>query len=181
MRMLHVAAKFINNHQDLVFLYKTFIRSVLEFSAVVWNSSLSQNNINDIERIQKAAVKVILKEKYKDYSSALSELNLETLSKRREMLCLRFAKKCLKLNKFKNMFPLNEKYHVMKQRKARKFKQNQSHTERYLKSSIPYMQSLLNKDHEMQNSLLKCNAKGYYDSELYLHGSITDDYLNYNK
>ena len=104
MRMLHVAAKFINNHQDLVFLYKTFIRSVLEFSAVVWNSSLSQNNISDIERIQKAAVKVILKEKYKDYSSALSELNLETLSKRREMLCLRFAKKCLKLDKLKICF-----------------------------------------------------------------------------
>ena len=43
------------------------------------------------------------------------------------------------------------------------------------------MQSLMNKDHEMQKRLLKCNAKGYYASELYLHGSITDDYLNYNK
>ena len=79
------------------------------------------------------------------------------------------------------MFPLNEKYHVMKKRKARKFKQNQAHTERYLKSSIPYMQSLLNKDYELQKSLLKCKAKGLYASELYRHGSITDDYLNYNK
>ena len=49
------------------------------------------------------------------------------------------------------MFPLNEKYHVMKKRKARKFKLNQAHTERYLKSSIPYMQSLLNKEDLMFN------------------------------
>ena len=49
MRLLHVAAKFVNNDQDMVYLYKMFIRSVLEFSAVVWHSSMSQNNVSDIE------------------------------------------------------------------------------------------------------------------------------------
>jgi len=95
------------NNEDLVYLYKSFIRSVLEFSAVVWHSSLSQANISDIERIKKSALKVILKDKYTDYESVLSELKLKTLFKRREMLCLKFAKKCLKLQNFKNMFPLN--------------------------------------------------------------------------
>ena len=89
--MLHVASTFINNNSDLVYLDKTFIRSVLEYSAVVWHSSLSQTNSSDIERVQKSAVKVILKDKYKDYKSALNELNLQTLSRRREILCLRFA------------------------------------------------------------------------------------------
>ena len=63
MKMLHVAAKFINNNQDLVYLYKTFVRSVLEVSAVVWHSSLSKINSSDLERVQKSALKVILKEK----------------------------------------------------------------------------------------------------------------------
>ena len=83
-----------------------FIRSVLEFSAVVWHSSMSQNNVSDIERKQKSALKVVLKERYTDYKSALNELNLESLSKRREILCLRFANKSLKLQNFKNLFPL---------------------------------------------------------------------------
>ena len=122
MRLLHVAAKFVNNDQDMVYLYKMFIRSVLEFSAVVWHSSLSQNNVSDIERKQKSALKVILKERYTDYKSALNELNLESLSKRREILCLRFANKSLKLQNFKNLFPIsNINKHCMKMRKKKKF------------------------------------------------------------
>ena len=122
MRLLHVAAKFVNNDQDIVYLYKMFIRSVLEFSAVVWHSSMSQNNVSDIERIQKSALKVILKERYTDYKSALNELNLESLSKRREILCLRFANKSLKLQNFKNLFPIsNINKHCMKMRKKKKF------------------------------------------------------------
>ena len=34
----------------------------------------------------------------------------------------------------------------MIKRKARKFVENRANTDRYLKSSIPYMQSLLNKE-----------------------------------
>ena len=89
-----------------------------------------------------------------DYDNALSGLNLESLYKRRELLCLRFAKKSLKLENFKKLFPMNKKCHVMKQRKGRNFKQNFANTERYLKSSIPYMQSLLNReDSRMKNWL----------------------------
>ena len=41
-----------------------FIRSIMENSAVVWHSSLSENNRNDLERVQKSAVKIILDELY---------------------------------------------------------------------------------------------------------------------
>ena len=139
---------------------------------------MSQANTSDIERIQKSAVKIILKHKYKDYDSALKELNLETLQKRREILCLRFAKKSLKLNNFKKMFPLSKKLHSMKQRKGRKFLQKHTNTERYIKSSIPYMQRLLN----LENNKLKNFESSVYDcpSELYLFDkdAITVDNLN---
>ena len=59
----------------------------MEYCCTVWHSSLSKTNENDIERVQKSAVKLILKEKYENYESALKLLNLDTLFKRREKLC----------------------------------------------------------------------------------------------
>ena len=111
------------------------------------------------------------------YESALSDLKLETLFKRREMLCLKFAKKCLKLHNFKNMFPLNKKYHCMIKRRGKKFVENYANTERYFKSTIPYMQKLLNKeDSKFENLLNDCNASSSsYASELCHYDSITDE------
>ena len=58
MRMLHIAAKFTRNREHLKHIYKTFIRCNLEFSSTVWHSSLTLADRQDLERIQKAAVKV---------------------------------------------------------------------------------------------------------------------------
>ena len=79
----------------------------------MWHSSLTEENQNDLERVQKTALKVILGNKFKSYKNALSMLNIETLTERREQLCLSFALKASKHPKTKQMFPLNEKKHVM--------------------------------------------------------------------
>ena len=47
MRILLQASKFSRNLQDLLVIYKCFIRSKLEQSASVWHSSLSKNNEDD--------------------------------------------------------------------------------------------------------------------------------------
>ena len=44
-----------------------FILSVLEQSAAVWHSSLSEENVKNLERVQKSSIKIMLKEKYKGY------------------------------------------------------------------------------------------------------------------
>ena len=59
MRLLHAAAKYTSKISDLKTIYNMFIRSKLEHSSVVWNSGLTQDEREDLERIQKAAVKVI--------------------------------------------------------------------------------------------------------------------------
>ena len=100
MRMLHIASKFIGNIQDLLHIYKTFIRSRLEFSSVVWHSRLSKKNENDIERVQKSAVKLIMKENHSDNKNGLKTLGIETLFERREKLCLKFPKKMFRDRKF---------------------------------------------------------------------------------
>ena len=57
-----------------------------------------------IERVQKSASRIILSEKYQSYKNALEYLQLETLHSRRESLCVKFAKKCLKIMKFSSWF-----------------------------------------------------------------------------
>ena len=104
MQLLTTTANFTSNIPDLKAIL-TYIRSVLEQSAVVWHSSLTAKNRRSLERVQKSAVRVMLKNKYTTYKDGLKKLNIPRLDERRDILCLRFAKKCLKNKKVKNMFP----------------------------------------------------------------------------
>ena len=82
-------------------------------------------------------------------------LGLETLEDRRERICLRFAKNYLKDKKLKNLFPIRKSKHNMKKRKVKKFQTNKTNTKRYEKSSIPYMQKLLNKENDEKMQMMK--------------------------
>ena len=119
---LYKAASFTKSQQDLKSIYLTYIRSALEQSAVVWHSSLTSKNRKDLERVQKAAVKVIMGSNYTTYKEGLQDLKIQTLDDRREALCLSFGKKCLKNEKVKGMFPLKQSKHNMKLRITNKFK-----------------------------------------------------------
>ena len=104
MQMLHAARKFTSNIYDLKQIYTTFVRSKLEHSAVVWHSSLTQKNTSDLERVQKAVVKIIKGSKYTNCDNGLKYLKLDSFEERKK-LCLNFAKKCLKIEKSKTFFP----------------------------------------------------------------------------
>ena len=106
MELLRRVASFGTSEEDLKNIYILFIRSQLEQSAVVWHSSLTEENKNDLERIQRSALKIIKRGRYKSYRKSLEELNLDTLEERRETLCLNFALKALKNETMKHMFPL---------------------------------------------------------------------------
>ena len=97
MRLLHKLVEFEVPHKDLLNIYVLYVRSILEQSCQVWHSRLTLENITDLERIQKNALKIILKGSYVSYAQALDELNLESLYDRRELLCLKFAKKMHKV------------------------------------------------------------------------------------
>ena len=93
MELLRKVASFSTPTNDLKQIYILFVRSILEHSATVWHSSLTQENIDDLERVQKSALKIILQDKYRTYKQGLAQLNLETMVDRRENLCLNFALK----------------------------------------------------------------------------------------
>ena len=143
MTMLRKLYEFDIPKEDLVLIYTMYIRSVLEFNSNVWFSAISNEEREDIERVQRVACKVILKEEYTSYNDALETLNLQTLSDRRQLLAKRFATKCAKSEKFSDLFPLNPSSTDL--RNNEKYKVKFARTSRLKDSAIPAMQKLLNR------------------------------------
>ena len=146
MQLVRKVASFGASEEDIKNVYFLFVRSLLEQSATVWHSSITEENNQDLERVHKSAVKLILGEQYHDYKKGLMKLDMESLEQRRENLCLNFAIKCVKNPKTKGIFPKTIKAHPMETRKQEKFQVQHAHTERLKKSSVIYMQNILNQN-----------------------------------
>ena len=144
MPILHRLYEFDVPRSDLIEIYILYIRSVLESSATVWHSSVTKGQEMEIERVQKVALRTILKDDYTDYSSALQLCSLISLKDRRQHLCKSFAKKCTKSEKTSDMFPLRKNIHHI--RHPEKYVVFPANTKRLANSAIPYMQRLLNSD-----------------------------------
>ena len=107
-------------------------------------------NRNDLERCQKTSLKLILGPKYENYEQALKYLHIETLDTRRDRLCMSFAKKCIKLNNMKTLFPTLNRKHDMETRLNMKYVINKARSQKYKFSAVPQMQRMLNKDHHIK-------------------------------
>ena len=130
--------------EELVHMWIVICRSKLEQACVLWHSSLTQENSEDLERTQKTFAKLVLQEKYKTYEQALLILNLNSLAERRRHLSLKFAQSGEKHGKLTDLFIKNYKNHDMNMRNSEVYKVNFANTERYRKSSVIYLQSELN-------------------------------------
>ena len=130
------------NIQDLIQIYKMYIRSILEQNSVVWSSSITCAESDSLERVQKCALRIILKSEYIDYTNALNVTNIPTLAVRRENLLLRFAVKSVSNVKTSDMFELNCKPTNL--RHAEMYKVPKANTTRMAKSALPTMVRLLN-------------------------------------
>ena len=125
--------------EDLLEIYSLFIRSRAEYLSVVWHSSLTLQQCQKIENIQKTSLKIILGENYTEMTA------FEELSVRRQKRCLSFAKKSLNYPIGASMFPQNH-HHDQNLRTREKYTVNFAHTESYKHSAVPYCQNLLNAD-----------------------------------
>ena len=129
--------------EDLLEVYKLFIRSCTEYCSVAFHSSLTIEQSDKLERIQKTCLRVILGEMYVSYSAALEMTGLQTLFSRREKRCLDFPLKCLTNNRTSRLFPLKP-VHNQDVRENEIFTVNFAKTSTYKKSAIPFCQGLLN-------------------------------------
>ena len=133
------------SRKQLMTVYERQVRSTLEMAVPAWHSSLSIKNKNKIERQQKKAFTIILGSQYKNYKDSLISLNQDTLQERRQIMTLKFAKKCLKDPRHQDMFPILDcKRPGTRQRKT--FKEYQCRTKRFYNSALPFMTRTLNQE-----------------------------------
>ena len=128
---------------DLLDVYKTQIRCILELAVPAWQGGLSQAEKTDLERIQKSACHIILGHNYTSYSTALDSLELETLEYRRNLLSLKFALKSEKHKKFRFWFKRNEKRTNTRQPGLKYHRVKAFHT-RFEKSPLSFLTNMLN-------------------------------------
>ena len=151
MALIRKLSEFGTPTEDLKLIYILYIRSILEQSSVVWHTSLSEQNIKDLERVQKSALKIILKNRYQDYGKSLTILDLQTLKQRRDKLSLEFAQKNTRNKTMNDMFKDNTKHHTMTTRKYNKIEVLHCNTDRLMDSAIPQMQRMLNTHYEQKS------------------------------
>ena len=80
------------------------IRSIVEQGVPIWNSGITKGQVNDIEKVQKIALKIILSNEYKTYSLACEKFKLETLSSRRTTISTNYAIKLYKSQRSAEFF-----------------------------------------------------------------------------
>ena len=124
-------------------IYTKQIRCILELSVPVWNGSLTHKEINQIERVQKCALHIILGQAYSSYEDALSVLDLDSLEDRRTHLSLKFALKAEKNTKFKSWFKPNPKFGKARTQQP-KYYPIKTCNERLKRGPIGYLTNLLN-------------------------------------
>ena len=131
------------NIEELIEIYQTQIRSVLEFAVAAWTAGLTVKQSNQIERVQKTALAIILGSEYVNYPSALKMVDMESLKDRRCDLCAKFAKKALKHKKFSSWFCKNDTVSNTRAPKP-ELKNPETLKRRYEKSPLVYLTNLLN-------------------------------------
>ena len=125
---------------DLLDVYFKQVRSILELAVPAWNSGLTLCETMDIERVQRAALYIILGSGFTTYGAAMKQFDMDTLQFRREILCKKFS-----FNpKHEKWFIPNTRTTVTRQEQPR-FCPVISKTKRFEKSPLSYLTSLLNK------------------------------------
>ena len=137
-RLKNLGAKSV----DLIDVYIKQVRCILELAVPAWQGGLTQEEKQDIERVQKSACYIILGKQYIGYQNALKLLKLESLESRRVKLSLKFALRAEKHQKFIKWFkPTHKTYNTRNDSKYLNVRAN--HT-RFLKSPLSFLTSLLN-------------------------------------
>jgi hypothetical protein len=121
---------------DLITVFCAFIHPVLEYASPVWHFSLPQFLADQIETIQKRALKIALPQS--SYATSLRNVSLLTLYQRRENQCLSFYKNNHQHSddKLRTVLPsaISHKYCLRNKRTNPTYK---CKTERYKNSFIP--------------------------------------------
>ena len=126
----------------LIDVYKKEVRSLLEIAVPAWHGGLTVCQSDEIERVQKTAMCIILGERLPS-EEARDILGLELLSERRQKICKNFAKKTLS-SKHSDMFEKNSNAKHYETRFRNQFTHSKCNTQRFYNSPINHLTRILN-------------------------------------
>ena len=119
--------------------YMKEVRVHLELAVPVWHSGLTNKLSNDIERVQRVAVGIMLSDV--PYTHACSTLGLKPLNVRRLELCERFAvSTASEKSRHKDLFQLVKNKRVGKS----EYMEHNCRKSRFYKSPLPFLTRVLN-------------------------------------
>ena len=121
---------------DLINVYVSVVRPVLEYACPVWHTNLTKYLSDNIEMIQKRALKSIFPNK--GYDDILCDLCMCTLHERRNVICeLYFKNMQGNSHKLHHLLPEERCIHY-DMRRENKYPLTKNRTNRYGKSLIPW-------------------------------------------
>ena len=112
---------------DLLKVYKAILLPVHDYCSCVFNSSLTQLQVNALERLQAQALKAIYGYEH-SYRSLLEKTGLSTLQQRRDMRSDKFVSKCLANPRLAGWFEPNPAARTT--RNSKPFKESRARTQR---------------------------------------------------
>ena len=132
--------------EDLIEIYCLFIRSTTEYCSAVFATSLTAEQARKLTNIERTSLKIILKESYISYETALEWTGLTSLTDRRAAHLLKFSRSTARHPIHgPRMFPLNTDIQdIQNIRNREKYKVNFARGAAYYSSTIPSAQRLLN-------------------------------------
>lgn len=146
LHMLRILKGFKLPVRDLLTVYCTYVRPVVEYCAPVWHSGLTEAQKTQIERIQRRACRLMLGPHYCNYAHALDSLKLPSLDSRREKLTLKLGRGLTRpQSPFSHWLPpTRSESNARSLRNGNTYSEVFCKTERYRTSAFPYIIRMLN-------------------------------------
>ena len=130
------------NDEELVKVYRTVIRPVADYMAVVYHPMLSDEQDEQLERMQAQALKSIFGWEH-SYAALRSRAKIPTLRQRREDMVDKFAATCAASPVFKRWFPRRERTRQAS-RTSEVYVETFARCDRLRNSPVHYMRRRLN-------------------------------------
>ena len=132
----------------LLDVYNSVVRSAVEYCAVVYHSMIPRYLSDQLEVLQRRALKIIFGWNC-DIATVMASKGIETLEARRESAVLKFALKNESVEKYgKRWFQKNEELDVELRPGTRNmYKEKRCRTERMKSNPVTHMTKMLNKHH----------------------------------
>jgi ribonuclease P/MRP protein subunit RPP40 len=123
---------------DLLHYYKYVIRSVIEYACPVWQSGLTNEQLDKLENIQRRAIRIISGSN--DYEFNCVIYSIELISVRLDNLSRKFFTKiCRPSDCLRTILPAERDVtYTQRLRRVTKYPEISGRTERYINSFIPY-------------------------------------------